>query len=611
MRPCPGVKRLRCVVRRSAALVTAAYAAISCLAVETIGPVSSAAVASVLVSPAAGDLAVGETMQLTATLKDSAGNPLTGPPVTWESSDITVATVSNAGLVTGVAPGAATITAASEGTDGSAAVAVTVIPVAAVAVWPPSSSIAVGLTLQLTATPTDQAGNPLPGRLVTWASGNPSVATVSPSGLATGVAQGSATIIATSEGKSGSAPLTVLVPQPFGVPDPTLLPLASEQLPNVVAYTTLNVPSQPAGFSYRDPVTNVRIWKVTSSTVPALNAGAGHEYSDGPNEVSLGWGPNNNTHTILIRSDQFPYYVVDFTRGVGFANYRRLPVQPRAQTLAATFSNLPGQERILYIMTGSQVVRFNTATMQVENTGNFPLTVSGFGWLHHDKNDVWFAGLMSDQLTAFAWNSQTNQLLTHFETWLNEGRLERDGRYIALTNSGKTVRLWDLTTNTFGPVQSSNLFWFAHNANLRGQWVTTDVDGTQRYPPGLTRYAPGGGQIALTVFLTNSAGSLVHHSGNWVQSDAELGGDLNRQWSVLSGVENSVYTATALWKQAIGIVRSDGSDARLLAHHYSASPSYYADAYAQPSPDGKVVIFNSNMNGSSRYDLFIAEVPLR
>jgi hypothetical protein len=30
-----------------------------------------------------------------------------------------------------------------------------------------------------------------------------------------------------------------------------------------------------------------------------------------------------------------------------------------------------------------------------------------------------------------------------------------------------------------------------------------------------------------------------------------------------------------------------------------------------PSPDGKVVIFNSNMNGSGRYDLFVAEVPLR
>jgi len=59
------------------------------------------------------------------------------------------------------------------------------------------------------------------------------------------------------------------------------------------------------------------------------------------------------------------------------------------------------------------------------------------------------------------------------------------------------------------------------------------------------------------------------------------------------------------------VVRSDGSDARLVVHHYSASPTYYADPFAQPSPDGKVVIFNSNMNGSGRYDLFVAEIPLR
>jgi hypothetical protein len=32
---------------------------------------------------------------------------------------------------------------------------------------------------------------------------------------------------------------------------------------------------------------------------------------------------------------------------------------------------------------------------------------------------------------------------------------------------------------------------------------------------------------------------------------------------------------------------------------------------ATPSPDGKVVIFNSDMQNSNRYDLFLAEVPLR
>ncbi len=394
------------------------------------------------------------------------------------------------------------------------------------------------------------------------------------------------------------------------VPDPTLLPVARGQAPNLVAYLALNLPSRPAGFSYTDPVTGVRVWKVTSSTVPTTNSGAGHDYSDGPNEVSLGWGPSNNTHTILIRGDGMAYYLVDFTRGRGFSNYRALPAAARpGMDLRFSFSSVAGQERIAYVINGGQLKRFNTATMRVENTGNFPLSTALDGWLQQDKNDEWFVGL-ADAQTAFAWNSRTNQLLTHSESWLNEPRLERDGRYIALTNGNSTFRLWDLATNTFGPIQSDRVnFWLGHNANLRGQWVTTDVNASA--PFDLDRYYPSGGQIGKTRFLSNSAGAGVHHSGNWVQSDAELGGDLDRQWSFVSGIDNNAFTATTLWKQSIGVVRSDGSDARLLLHHYSINPVYFADPFGKPSPDGRVVIFNSNMNGSGRYDLFVAEMPLR
>ena len=567
-------------------------------------------VAAVVVSPATAALPVGGTVQLTVTLSDANDNTLTGRPVAWSTSAPTVATVSRSGLVTGKAAGSATITATSEGKTGSAAVTVTLVPVASVVVSPATLTLPVGSAAQLIVTLKDASGRTLTGRPVAWTSSAPTVATVSPSGLVTANAVGAATLTATSEGRSGTSALTVLVPSSSGsVPDPTLLPVASGQAPNLVAYLALDVPSQPAGFSYNDPTTGVRVWKVTSSSIPSANSGAGHDYSDGPNEVSLGWGTNNNTHTILIRGDGMAYYLVDFTRGAGFSNYRRLTVQP-ARDLCFTFSNLASQPRIAYILTGSQVVRFNTATMQTENTGNFPLNQAGFGWLQHDKTDGWFAGLTTDQTVAFAWNSQTNELRTHGESWLNEGRLERDGRYIALTNGNSTFRLWDLATNTFGPTQSDRLnSWLGHNANLRGQWVTTDVNASA--PFDLDRYYPSGGQIVKTRFLNNSASSGVHHSGNWVQSDAELGGDLNRQWSFMSGVENDAFTLNAQWKQAIGVVRSDGSDARLVVHHYSASPTYYADPFAQPSPDGKVVIFNSNMNGSGRYDLFVAEIPLR
>jgi len=511
------------------------------------------------------------------------------------------------------------ITASSEGKSGSATLTVTNVPVASVSVSPPSATIAVGGTQQLTATTKDSAGGNLSGRVVTWASSNTAVATVSSSGLTTGVAAGSATITATSEGKSGSAAITVLAappPPPAGVADPTLLPVASGQAPNFAAYSALNVASQPAGFSYNDPVTGVRIWKVSSSTVPLVNGtGVGHDYSDGGNEVSLGWGTNNNTHTIMMLPNGISgnNYIVDFTRGVGFSNYRLLTVQP-LRDLCFSFSNLASQPRIAYILTGSQLVRYNTATLQVENTGNFPLAISAFGWLHHDKNDVWFTGLLADNVTVWAWNSQTNQYLTHYESWTNEGRLERDGRYIALNggNNGTSVRLWDLSTNTLGPTQTDPTYWFAHVGNLRGGlWITEDANITN--PLAEDVYSVGGGQIVKTqLSYTSGSGLLAHHSGNWVQSDADLGGNLAKQWYYTSGY----YTTGSgwLWLNAVGLGRADGSDRRLLCHHYDVSlftTQYYATPWGKPSPDGKVVIFDSDMNGSGRYDLFVAEVPLK
>ena len=166
-------------------------------------------IASVVVSPASATVPVGQTLQLTATTEDANGNPLSGRTVTWSSGSSAVAAVNGSGLVTGVALGSATITAASEGQSGTAAITVTRVPVASVTVSPATANLQQGQTRQLTATPQDASGNALSGRVVTWASGNTAVATVSGSGLVSGVAAGSAAITATSEGKSGSASVTV------------------------------------------------------------------------------------------------------------------------------------------------------------------------------------------------------------------------------------------------------------------------------------------------------------------------------------------------------------------------------------------------------------------
>src|SRR5437763_4681467 len=171
-------------------------------------------VAAVTVSPASASVPAGQTVQLSATPKDASGNALTGRTVTWASSNTSVATVSSSGLVHGVVAGSASITATSEGKSGSSAITVTAVPVATVTVSPASATVFVGQTLQLSATPKDANGNTLTGRTITWGSSNNTVATVSSSGLVSGVATGSATITATSETKSGTSAITVSTPLP-------------------------------------------------------------------------------------------------------------------------------------------------------------------------------------------------------------------------------------------------------------------------------------------------------------------------------------------------------------------------------------------------------------
>src|SRR5438874_1587686 len=174
--------------------------------------VTNVPVASVDVTPPTATVQTGQTVQLSATPREANGAALSGRVVTWTSSNTSVATVSPTGLVTGVVAGSATITATSEGKSGTASITVTDIPVASVDVTPPTATVQAGQTVQLTATLKDASGNTLSGRTVTWSSNNTSVATVSSSGLVSGVTPGSATITATSEGKTGTAGITVTAP---------------------------------------------------------------------------------------------------------------------------------------------------------------------------------------------------------------------------------------------------------------------------------------------------------------------------------------------------------------------------------------------------------------
>ena len=86
-----------------------------------VGPVP---VSTVAVTPASANIGAGQYTQLETTLRDAAGNVVTGRTVTWTTDNPTIADVTASGRVLAVASGTATITATSEGKRGTATVAV-------------------------------------------------------------------------------------------------------------------------------------------------------------------------------------------------------------------------------------------------------------------------------------------------------------------------------------------------------------------------------------------------------------------------------------------------------------------------------------------------------
>jgi trimeric autotransporter adhesin len=194
--------------------------------VEAVGPPPPVPVSRIVLSTGDFGLRVGETRQLSATLLDAAGNPVTGRPISWSVTNGSVASVSSTGLVTALGTGTARIDVRADGITANVSVTVTPVPVAAVAVTPGTLSLRVDETSTLTATMRDAAGAVLTGRAVGWTSSAPSVATVT-DGVVRAVSAGSATITATSEGVAGTASVTVTAAEPAPPGPPARLEIVS------------------------------------------------------------------------------------------------------------------------------------------------------------------------------------------------------------------------------------------------------------------------------------------------------------------------------------------------------------------------------------------------
>ena len=220
-------------------------------------------------------LAVGETAQLTATVKP---DDATDKNVTWTSSDESVAKVVD-GKVTALKSGKATITAKCGGKTAECAVAVTV-PITSLTLDKTSLSLAVGETAQLTATvkPDDATD-----KTVTWTSSDESVAKVD-KGKVTTLKAGKATIAAKCGGKTAECAVTVIVPVSSITLDKTSLSLAVGETAQLTATVK---PDDAADKNVTWTSSDESIIKVDNGKVTAIKAGHATVIAKSGNKLAI------------------------------------------------------------------------------------------------------------------------------------------------------------------------------------------------------------------------------------------------------------------------------------------------------------------------------------
>ena len=241
---------------------------------------------TVTVTLSASTLQVGQSASASASGTDQNGASIGVGTVTWSSSSSAVASISAAGAITAVAAGQTTITATAGSRSGQSTLTVIPVPVASVTVSPATASLLVGATQQLTAVTLDAANATLTGRTVTWSSSDATKASVSSSGLVTGVAAGSATITASSEGKSGTALVTVTSSTAEVCSSATALQLV---VGDVVALTAAQKASLCLGAATASEYALIPFHNstVAANVVPLTITGAGTTAAISPPAVSL------------------------------------------------------------------------------------------------------------------------------------------------------------------------------------------------------------------------------------------------------------------------------------------------------------------------------------
>lgn len=411
------------------------------------------------------------------------------------------------------------------------------------------------------------------------------------------------------------------LPDGLGTPNPLALPQVDLVAPttrltaNYTALNALDLRNKPLGYVWTDPHSGITCIKGSTLTYPH-NSNKSNPYGDGGNYASHAWQNGSGdwciTHSVFSGSNQQTWLVDIILTGANantLTNWRQLTGSLAPSTdIAFSFSANRATPRIAYVYNGGAIRRIDTQTMALANTGLFPKTIPG-AWLHQDRNDEWFVTSTTGGVIT-AWNANTGVTRT-CSVSANEGRIDREGGgYVLLT--GGTARLWDAATSNsaVGPAFLSD--HNQHNASMRRRWMGTNWDLSS--PWGVWKASNAAGALsAVEALYTNGfyAGSEIHWAGQW---DQDVNGGYDQQWGLCSGAGDNAGT----WaRRATGLVKADGTDARLVLFHQNLD--YGSDYWALPfngiSPGGHVVSVSTkwttgeNTGGQAVTDIIFAIMP--
>jgi uncharacterized protein YjdB len=172
--------------------------------------------AAIVLTPNAPRVPAGGTLQLTAAVVDDEGRALPDEPIVFESSEPTVVTVSDEGLLTSVGPlGSATITAGS-GAFTAEVEADVVPPPSSLFVSPLSLTLPVNETFQLYIIVTDEHGDSIPDAELAVHTDNTAVISVGVDGNVWAKESGLATITVVNGDRRRDVHVTVTAAESIG-----------------------------------------------------------------------------------------------------------------------------------------------------------------------------------------------------------------------------------------------------------------------------------------------------------------------------------------------------------------------------------------------------------